>query len=94
MTTPFFVRPSPNHQTPNNECDSDGHLCGQDVGHLINWDLGQRDGGGGCDIYELLEARKEEADYPEGPVSNQTPSHPYASRFRGLPQTVSILLLP
>ncbi len=92
MTAPFFARPSPNHQTPNNECDSDGCPCGHNVERLTSRDAGQCDGGEGYDIYESLEALKGKGDYPENPVSNQIPAYPYASKSRGeLPQTVSCL---
>ncbi len=93
MTASFFARPSPNHQTSNNECDSDEQLGGRDVDHFAYRDAGQCDGRGGCAIYESLDARKGEGDCPGDTAINHNLSKLHASIFRGgLPQTVSILL--
>lgn len=81
MTSSFFARPSTDHQTLHNECDYSEY--GREVDLATGWHAGQRDGGGGCRIYESVEARKGKRFYSEDSVSNHIQSRTYASNIRG-----------
>lgn len=90
MTNPFLPRPSPDHHDPF-ECDSDGHLRGQDVRLLIHHaDQGGRSREGSA--YISTQGAKEKGQQSGPLISNHHSSHLRAANPRPVPSYVSCFI--